>query len=147
MRVNITLTILLTICVWTSHYTVNNMRVNNTLCEHHTEHYITLNITSHYVCVLKICCWPFFFPPWIRAWLKKATIHFVIFLYFLSIFTYNVAKSTLFLKISVYIVWKYQRECLLADTRHIFYFKKHAMTFLLYEKTSFESHENSYWFF
>jgi hypothetical protein len=27
---------------------------------------------------------------------------------------------------------------------HIFYFKKHAMPFLLYGKTSFESHENSY---
>jgi hypothetical protein len=27
-----------------------------------------------------------------------------------------------------------------------FLFQKHAMTFLLYGKTSFESHENSYWF-
>jgi hypothetical protein len=26
----------------------------------------------------------------------------------------------------------------------IFYFKKHAMTFLLYGKTSFENHEKSY---
>jgi hypothetical protein len=27
------------------------------------------------------------------------------------------------------------------------YFKKHVLTFVLYGKTSFESHENSYWFF
>jgi hypothetical protein len=35
-------------------------------------------------------------------------------------------------------------KILLADIRPIFYFKKHAMTFLLYEKTSFESHKNSF---
>jgi hypothetical protein len=41
--------------------------------------------------------------------------------------------------------WLYQCK-LLADTRHIFYSKKHAMTVLLYGKTNSESHENSYWF-
>jgi hypothetical protein len=35
-------------------------------------------------------------------------------------------------------------ERLLADTRHIFSFAKHAMTYLLCRKTSFERHENRY---
>jgi hypothetical protein len=50
--------------------------------------------------------------------------------------------------ISVYIIIKITQRKLtsLLDTRHSFYFRKHAMTFLLYGKTSFESHENSYWF-
>jgi hypothetical protein len=36
------------------------------------------------------------------------------------------------------------RKSLLADMRHILYFKKYAITFLLCGKTKFESHENSY---
>jgi hypothetical protein len=40
----------------------------------------------------------------------------------------------------------YEKESLQANTWHIFYFKKHAMIFLLYGNTSFESHENSHWF-
>jgi hypothetical protein len=39
---------------------------------------------------------------------------------------------------------KITKKSLLADTRLIFYFKNHAMTFLLHGKTSFKSHENSY---
>jgi hypothetical protein len=72
MRVNIT------ICVWTSHFIVNitlycehhNMRVNITLLAFENnitlyacKHNITLYVRTlhHTMCVLKICCWPFFF--------------------------------------------------------------------------------------
>jgi hypothetical protein len=55
--------------------------------------------------------------PW-KVWF------FVIFVYFLSILTWNIDKSTLFLKISVCILWKKQRESLIADTRHFFLFQK-----------------------
>jgi hypothetical protein len=61
----------------------------------------------------------------------------LIFVFFLIFFKHFYLKRCLkhFVSenISVYYT-KMTKKSLLADTRHIFYFKKHAMTFLLYGK-------------